>query len=268
MNICPTSALYKRPDGIVDLYGDICIGCRACMVACPYDQLFIDPNTRTAEKCNFCANRVENELQPACVSVCPTECRIFGDMDDPTSQVSQNHPARVLHGPQARKRHGTEGLLPRRGRGHAPAGDCGAAVPVQGRPGAPAAARRARSPIRTRPGDPRVDYDVPHRKAWGMDLVMYLMTKGISTGAMMISVGALAQRRSLAARRLRRARSSRSCSPILTAFVLVLDLERPGALPADPHAAELDVVDGARRVHPHGARRAGDGLAGGLCASA
>ena len=87
--ICPTNALFKRDDGIVDLHGDSCIGCRACMVACPYDQLFIDPNTRTAEKCNFCANRVENELLPACVSVCPTECRIFGDLDDPASEVAQ-----------------------------------------------------------------------------------------------------------------------------------------------------------------------------------
>ena len=89
MNICPTSALFRRRDGIVDLNGDSCIGCRACMAACPYDQLFIDPNTRTAEKCNFCANRVENKLEPACVSVCPTECRIFGDLDDPTSEVAQ-----------------------------------------------------------------------------------------------------------------------------------------------------------------------------------
>ena len=87
--ICPTNALFKRRDGIVDLHGDSCIGCRACMVACPYDQLFIDPNTHTAEKCNFCANRVENELLPACVSVCPTECRIFGDLDDPASEVAQ-----------------------------------------------------------------------------------------------------------------------------------------------------------------------------------
>jgi Fe-S-cluster-containing dehydrogenase component len=89
VRICPTNALFKRRDGIVDLNAMSCIGCRACMEACPYDQLFIDPNTHTAEKCNFCANRVENKLLPACVSVCPTECRIFGDLDDATSQVAQ-----------------------------------------------------------------------------------------------------------------------------------------------------------------------------------
>jgi len=54
VRICPTNALFKRRDGIVDLNGASCIGCRACMEACPYDQLFIDPNTHTAEKCNFC----------------------------------------------------------------------------------------------------------------------------------------------------------------------------------------------------------------------
>src|SRR4029078_10468220 len=59
------------------------------MDAWPYDQLLIDPNTRTAEKCNFCANRVENKLQPACVSVCPTECRVFGDLDHPSSAGPQ-----------------------------------------------------------------------------------------------------------------------------------------------------------------------------------
>ena len=89
VRICPTNALFKRRDGIVDLNSQSCIGCRACMEACPYDQLFIDPNTRTAEKCNFCANRVENRLEPACVSVCPTECRIFGDLDDPASEVAR-----------------------------------------------------------------------------------------------------------------------------------------------------------------------------------
>src|SRR5262249_49152028 len=102
VRICPTSALFKRRDGIVDLHADNCIGCRACMEACPYDQLFIDPNTHTAEKCNFCANRVENQLLPACVIVCPTECRIFGDLDDPASEVSRivQHEAFMLRKPE------------------------------------------------------------------------------------------------------------------------------------------------------------------------
>jgi len=52
------------------------------MVACPYDQLFIDPNTRTAEKCNFCANRIENQLLPACVSVCPTNAIAWGPVEE------------------------------------------------------------------------------------------------------------------------------------------------------------------------------------------
>ena len=68
-----------------------------------------------------------------------------------------------------------------------PAGDRGAAVHVPGRPGAPAAARLARSQDPQRPATPRVDYDVPHSKPWGFDLVLYLLIKGISTGAMFLS---------------------------------------------------------------------------------
>ena len=143
VSICPTNALFKRRDGIVDLHGDSCIGCRACMVACPYDQLFIDPNTHTAEKCNFCANRVENELLPACVSVCPTECRIFGDLDDPTSEVAQDRADGGDQRPQAGEGDDPEGLLPRRRRQRHPARSGDAAVHLQGRPGAAAPARIA-----------------------------------------------------------------------------------------------------------------------------
>mgnify|MGYP003337648580 CR=1 FL=1 len=85
---CPTSAMHRRDDGIVDFDKSICIGCKACIAACPYDAIFINPEDHSAEKCNFCANRVENHLEPACVSVCPTECRIFGDLDDATSEVA------------------------------------------------------------------------------------------------------------------------------------------------------------------------------------
>jgi Fe-S-cluster-containing dehydrogenase component/formate-dependent nitrite reductase membrane component NrfD len=183
--ICPTNALFKRRDGIVDLHGDACIGCRACMVACPYDQLFIDPNTHTAEKCNFCANRVENELLPACVSVCPTECRIFGDLDDPTSAV-----ARIAQRQGVTVRKPEKGTVPK--VFYIGAEDSTIQPELAVRPfiykegqvllrplGSPA-------PDTSRPGDARVDYDVPHKKAWGFDMALYLLTKGIATGTMIV----------------------------------------------------------------------------------
>ncbi|MDP6864513.1 MAG: 4Fe-4S binding protein [Candidatus Poseidoniaceae archaeon] len=87
--ICPTSALYPREDGIVDFDDERCIGCKSCMQACPYDALYIDPNKGTAAKCNYCAHRIENSYEPACVVVCPTESIISGDLDNPNSTISQ-----------------------------------------------------------------------------------------------------------------------------------------------------------------------------------
>ena len=89
VDICPTRALYTRADGIVDFDNERCIGCKACTQACPYDAIYIDPNTQTAAKCNYCAHRVEKSLEPACVNVCPTEAIISGDMDNPLSKISQ-----------------------------------------------------------------------------------------------------------------------------------------------------------------------------------
>jgi Fe-S-cluster-containing dehydrogenase component/formate-dependent nitrite reductase membrane component NrfD len=88
VTICPVTALYKRSDGIVDFNQNTCIGCKACMQACPYDALYIDPNSNTAAKCNFCAHRVEVGLQPSCQIVCPTQAIVSGDLDDPTSLIS------------------------------------------------------------------------------------------------------------------------------------------------------------------------------------
>lgn len=89
VEICPTEALFTREDGIVDFDNDRCIGCKSCMQACPYDALYIDPKTHTAAKCNYCAHRVDVELEPACVNVCPEEAIISGDMDNPDSKISQ-----------------------------------------------------------------------------------------------------------------------------------------------------------------------------------
>lgn len=225
MEICPTSALFRRRDGIVDLHGDACIGCKACMAACPYDQLFIDPNTRTAEKCNFCANRIENQLQPACVSVCPTECRIFGDLDDPTTKVAQIVQREAF---TVRK--------PEKGTGpkvfYLQADESIMQPEIASRPfifkegnvhlrplGAPV-------PDPQSPGDPRVDYDVPHKKAWGIDLVLYLLTKGISTGALFLGaiLWLLGDRSALT---MLAAPLVSAIFSGLTAAVLIMDLERP-----------------------------------------
>ena len=89
VEICPVTALYRREDGIVDFNNQRCIGCKACMQACPYDALYIDPETHTAAKCNYCAHRVDVGLEPACVNVCPTQAIISGDLDDPESRISQ-----------------------------------------------------------------------------------------------------------------------------------------------------------------------------------
>ena len=71
VEICPTTALYTRADGIVDFDNDRCIGCKSCMQACPYDALYIDPETNTAAKCNYCAHKIDGGYEPACVIVCP-----------------------------------------------------------------------------------------------------------------------------------------------------------------------------------------------------
>ncbi|MDT5122450.1 MAG: hypothetical protein QOC96_1932 [Acidobacteriota bacterium] len=86
---CPTTAMFKRADGIVDFDKSICIGCKACMAACPYDAIFINPEDHSAEKCNFCAHRIDMGLEPACVVVCPTEAILVGDMHDTSSKVAQ-----------------------------------------------------------------------------------------------------------------------------------------------------------------------------------
>ena len=206
--------------------GDSCIGCRACMEACPYDQLFIDPNTHTAEKCNFCANRVENKLLPACVSVCPTECRIFGDLDDPTSEVSRivQHEAFTVRKPEK----GTGPKIFYLGAEDSAIRPEAASRPLMFKEGQ-VHLRPLGAPEEDPddPGAPRVDYDVPHAKPWGVDMVLYLFMKAVSTGAMLLGGDPVAARRSRRARHDRRAGASRSSSSALTTVVLVADLERP-----------------------------------------
>lgn len=111
---CPSGATYTRDDGIVMINQDACIGCDACAVACPYDNRTLmrpdmlergyHEDAELAEfeaprkerwragasaKCDFCSARVDVGKQPACVSSCPTDARIFGDLDEPESRAAQ-----------------------------------------------------------------------------------------------------------------------------------------------------------------------------------
>jgi Fe-S-cluster-containing dehydrogenase component/formate-dependent nitrite reductase membrane component NrfD len=88
VEICPVRSLYIRADGIVDFDRERCIGCKACMQACPYDALHIDPETHTSTKCNYCAHRIDRGLEPACVIVCPVHAIISGDLDHPGSEIA------------------------------------------------------------------------------------------------------------------------------------------------------------------------------------
>ena len=111
LKVCPTGATYKREDGIVLIDQDKCIGCRACVVACPYEsRQFLwdirnyypghlptpyemlkqkDFEKGTVVKCDFCLQRLEEDQLPACVVACPAQARYFGDLDDPESEVSR-----------------------------------------------------------------------------------------------------------------------------------------------------------------------------------
>ena len=87
--ICPVTAMYQREDGIVEFDPEVCIGCKACMQACPYDAIYIDPETNAAAKCHYCAHRIDVDLEPACVVVCPEHAIIAGDMDDSSTEISR-----------------------------------------------------------------------------------------------------------------------------------------------------------------------------------
>ncbi|HTP46635.1 MAG TPA: 4Fe-4S dicluster domain-containing protein [Casimicrobiaceae bacterium] len=95
VSVCPTGASYKREDGIVLVDQDKCMGCNLCAWACPYGARELDEATGTMKKCTLCVDRIYDTMlapedrQPACVLVCPTHARLFGDLDDPASEVSR-----------------------------------------------------------------------------------------------------------------------------------------------------------------------------------
>ena len=190
---CPTRAMYQRPDGIVDFDKAICIGCKACMAACPYDAIFINPEDHSAEKCNFCAHRLDVGLEPACVVVCPTEAILVGDLRDPDSRVAQivQRQAVAVRRPEK----GTRPKLFYRGAHQAtldplaarrPAGDTYAWSQVPR--GAQLVAAGHPDGRHNSSAAALVAYDVGHALPWGWRVSLYTVTKSVAAGAYLVAL--------------------------------------------------------------------------------
>jgi len=242
VTICPTVALYRRPDGIVDFDGDRCIGCKSCMQACPYDALYIDPDTQTAAKCHYCAHRIEAGLEPACVVVCPVQAIVPGDLDDPGSQI-----ARLVASEQLQVRKPEQGTQPKlfylgaeeaaltpsmQAQGAGYVFSQRAEIPTPGQPNRP----RSAAPVADEPVDllrlARTAYDVAHpERPWGWKVSTYLWTKSISAGALLVaSLGSIVGWAPAAGLPT----LTGVCAPVialvflaLTTGLLVADLKRP-----------------------------------------
>jgi Fe-S-cluster-containing dehydrogenase component/formate-dependent nitrite reductase membrane component NrfD len=198
VRICPTGAMYQRTDGIVEFSSDSCIGCKACMQACPYDAIHIDPETKTAAKCHFCSHRLEIGLEPACVVVCPEHAIISGDMDDPAAEIS-----RIIAGHQTTVRKPEQGTAPKvlyiNGHdialhpGAAPLprtfaaadvvteqhGGCASGHGTQGVPDSPIQVGGGRVAGQMA----QLHYNAQHEVPWHWPVPAYLVTKGIGAGA-------------------------------------------------------------------------------------
>jgi Fe-S-cluster-containing dehydrogenase component/formate-dependent nitrite reductase membrane component NrfD len=188
---CPTTAMFKRPDGIVDFDKSICIGCKACMAACPYDAIFINPEDHSAEKCNFCAHRIDMNLEPACVVVCPTQAILVGDMNDESSYVAQiiNREAVAVRRPEKE-------TLPKlfyKGAHQATLDPLAARRPEGG---LFMWSEQLESSEHVVAGNPQynnssaaalLSYDVAHSIPWDWRVSLYTWTKGIASGVYLVA---------------------------------------------------------------------------------
>ncbi len=97
VQVCPVGATFKTREGVVLVDSDYCIGCRYCIQACPYGARYLDPRTKTADKCTFCYHRLRRGLLPACVEVCPTQARVFGELEQQASPLHRLKRFEPLH---------------------------------------------------------------------------------------------------------------------------------------------------------------------------
>jgi len=188
---CPTAAMFKRSDGIVDFDKSICIGCKACMAACPYDAIFINPEDHSAEKCNFCAHRIDIGLEPACVVVCPTQAILVGDMNDSDSYVAQ-----IINRESVSVRRPEKETLPKlfyKGAHQATLDPLAARRPEGG---LFMWSEQQESSDTVVSGNPNhnnssaaalLSYDVAHAIPWDWRVSLYTWTKGIASGVYLVT---------------------------------------------------------------------------------
>jgi Fe-S-cluster-containing dehydrogenase component/formate-dependent nitrite reductase membrane component NrfD len=193
VTICPVGALEKRSDGIVDVDRDRCIGCKSCLQGCPYDALYLNTETGTAEKCHFCAHRTEIGLAPACAVVCPTEAIIPGDFDDPNSGVSR---IRAAGGLRVRKPEAGTGPnvfykeVDNAGIDPLSTHSAGGLLWADQLPG-PGLDAQQFAAIEKR-AEARTTYDIEHPAPWGAAITGYLFAKSIAAGAFLAAIPWLA----------------------------------------------------------------------------
>ncbi len=89
VEVCPTGASYRDENDVVLVNREICIGCKYCMMACPYGVRNWNASTKTAEKCTLCGQLTSQGELPACVKSCAAGARFYGDLDDPESDASK-----------------------------------------------------------------------------------------------------------------------------------------------------------------------------------
>jgi Fe-S-cluster-containing dehydrogenase component/formate-dependent nitrite reductase membrane component NrfD len=237
VDICPVSALAKGANGVIDVDPAACIGCKSCMQGCPYDALYINSDTGTAEKCHFCAHRTEVGLAPACAVVCPTEAIVPGDFHDPLSRVSQLKAEGDL---TARK---TEaGTNPNVFyRDVAPAGidpsltnTSHGSIWANSIPGIQLDAQTFEALDKKAKGEAegaRTVYDVGHVPLWGWKVSAYLFTKSLAAGAFLASAilfPTLGESGGLTNTGAAVAAGLGLFFLFITSWLLIADLKRPG----------------------------------------
>ncbi len=187
IEICPTGALFRADNGVVDFDDSICIGCKGCMNACPYDAIFINPATNTANKCNFCNHRIAVGLEPSCVIICPTHAIRVADFDDPLDPV-----AAVVSRSDVAVRSPEQNTKPKvfyRGADQASLDPTRTAIATDGMIWAETTPAHP-----TVPGYPfdagvvaRTAYTTPHPITWKGKVSGYLVTKAIAAGVMAVA---------------------------------------------------------------------------------